>query len=47
MREQKILSLEKTINGYPRREKEWIRAKPKSFHSGYWDQEVRIKVYPF
>ena len=29
------------------REKEWIRTKMKSFQSGYSDQEVRIKVYPF
>ena len=29
------------------REKEWIRTKMKRFHSGYSDQEVRIKVYPF
>ena len=29
------------------REKEWIRTKMKSFHSGYSDQEVRIKDYPF
>ena len=29
------------------REKEWIRTKMKSFHSGYSDQEVRIKVYTF
>ena len=29
------------------REKKWIRTKMKSFHSGYSDQEVRIKVCPF
>ena len=44
MREQ----MEKTINGYPRREKKsGLRTKMKSFHSGYLDQEVRIKVNPF
>ena len=43
-----IFSLEKTINGYPRREKKsGLRTKMKSFHNGYSDQEVRIKVYPF
>ena len=43
-----IFSLVKTINGYPRREKKsGLRTKMKSFHSGYSDQKVRIKVYPF
>ena len=41
-----IFSLEKTINGYPRREKKsGLRTKMKSFHSGNSDQEVRIKVF--
>ena len=41
-----IFSLEKIIDGYPRREKKSeLRTKMKSFHSGYSDQEVRIKVY--
>ena len=40
--------MEKTIYGYPRREKKsGLRTKMKSFHSGYLDQEVRVKVYPF
>ena len=43
-----IFSSEKLINGYPRKEKKsGLRTKMKSFHSGYSDQEVRIKVYPF
>ena len=43
-----IFSLEKTINGYPRREKKsGLRTKMKSLQSGYSDQEVTIKVYPF
>ena len=48
MTRTEIFSLEKTINGYPRKEKKsGLRTKMKSFHSGYSDQEVRIKVYPF
>ena len=30
-----------------REKKSGLRTKMKSFHSGYSDQEVRIKVYPF
>ena len=48
MERTEIFSLVKTINGYPRREKKsGLSSKMKSFHSGYSDQEVRIKVYSF
>ena len=42
-----ILIGENNLRISKEREKEWIRTKMKSFHSGYSDQEVRIKVYPF
>ena len=29
------------------KKKSGLRTKMKSFHSGYSDQEVRIKLYPF
>ena len=46
MREQKYSHWRK--QGYPRREKKsGLRTKMKNFHSGYSDQEVRIRVYPF
>ena len=42
------LSLEKIMYGYPKREKKSrLRTKIKSFHSGYSDQVVGIKGYPF
>ena len=42
-----ILIRENNLRISKETEKEWIRTKKKSFHSGYSDQEVRIKVYPF
>ena len=47
MREQKYSYWRKQFTDIQRERKEWIRTKIKSFHSGYSDQEVRIKVYPF
>ena len=37
----------KNIVGLRRAKKSGLRTKMKSFHSGYSDQEIRIKVYPF
>ena len=46
MREQKYSHWGKQFTDIQGEGKEWIM-KMKSFHSGYSDQEVRIKVYPF
>ena len=37
----------KQFTGIQREKKSGLRTKMKSFHNGYSDQEVRIKVYPF
>ena len=44
MREQKYSHWRKQSR---REKKSGLRTKMKSFHSGYSDQEVRIKVDPF
>jgi len=46
MREQKYSLWRKQLTDW-REKKSGLRTEMKSFHSGYSDQEVRIKVYPF
>ena len=49
MREQKYSHWRKQLTDIQgeREKKSGLRTKMKTFHSGYSDQEVRIKVYPF
>ena len=47
MREQKYSHWRKQLTDNQGERKSGLRKKMKSFHSGYSDQEIRIKVYPF